>query len=125
VNGHPPDRRPDPDDHGFATVWAAGAIAVLFLLGAVLLAVGAVVQTRHRTTAAADLAALAAATAAPDGQATACQRAAWVTDHMRVHLATCRLSGWDALVEVSATLPGTLDQFGQVTAHSRAGPADR
>jgi secretion/DNA translocation related TadE-like protein len=96
----------------------------LFLVGVALLAVGAVAQTRHRAVAAADLAALAAAGDAPDGESAACARARWVTDHMRVHLTGCRLSGWDALVEVSATLPGALDRFGDATAHSRAGPAD-
>jgi hypothetical protein len=44
---------------------------------------------------------------------------------MRVRLTSCRLSGWDVLVEVSGVLPGGLDRFGAVTAHSRAGPVDR
>lgn len=113
-----------PDDRGSATIWAAGGVAVLCLVAAVVLVCGAVVQTRHRTTAAADLAALAAAVYTPYGERVACARAAWVADHMRVHVTSCRLADWDALVEVSAGLPGELAGFGPVSAHSRAGPAD-
>jgi secretion/DNA translocation related TadE-like protein len=102
----------------------AGGIAALLLVWSAFLAVGAAVQVRHRAVAASDLAALAAAATAPDGQATACARARWVAEQMRVHLTECRLSGWDALVEVRGTLPDGLDGFGQVTAHSMAGPAD-
>lgn len=124
---HRGGRRPRPaaaDDDGSATIWAVGGIAVLFLVAAAVLAMGSVVQTRHRATAAADLAALAAATYAPDGPPAACDRARWVADHMRVRLTSCELAGWDALVEVSAALPGELSRFGLVTEHSRAGPVD-
>jgi secretion/DNA translocation related TadE-like protein len=95
----------------------------LFVVMALVLAVGAVVQTRHRATSAADLAALAAAVGAPEGTPAACDRARWVTDHMRVLLTNCHVVDWNAQVEVSAALPGELSGFGQVTAHSIAGPA--
>jgi secretion/DNA translocation related TadE-like protein len=111
-------------DHGFATVWSVGGIAVLILVFAALLAVGAAIATRHRTASAADLAALAAAEHAPDGEQAACARARWVTGQMRVQLDHCWLSGWDALVEVSAALPDPLSGFGSATAHARAGPAE-
>ena len=119
-------RRPPAhaDDEGSATIWSVGGIAALFLVATAVLAMGAVVQTRHRATAAADLAALAAATYAPDGPPAACDQARWVADHMRVRLTSCEVVGWDALVEVSVALPGELHRFGQVTEHSRAGPAD-
>jgi secretion/DNA translocation related TadE-like protein len=117
-------QRPAVGDDGSATIWSVGGIAVLFLVAAAVLAMGSVVQTRHRATAAADLAALAAATYAPDGPPAACDRARWVADHMRVRLTSCDLAGWDALVEVSAALPGELGRFGPVTEHSRAGPVD-
>lgn len=113
-----------PDDRGSATVWAVGGIAVLFLVTAMVLAIGAVVQTRHRATSAADLAALAAAVGVPDGSPAACARARWVTDRMRVLLTSCRIVDWNAQVEVSAALPGELGGLGQVTAHSMAGPAN-
>lgn len=115
-------RRRRPADQGSATLWAVGGIAVLFLAAAMVLAVGAVVQTRHRATSAADLAALAAAVGVADGDTGACARAAWVTDRMRVRLTDCRVVGWNAQVEVSAALPAALGGFGQVTAHSMAGP---
>ncbi|HWE89821.1 MAG TPA: Rv3654c family TadE-like protein [Pseudonocardiaceae bacterium] len=129
-DGNPPTARcsgadggSDPDD-GFATVWSVGGIAVLLLVFAALLAVGAAIATRHRTASAADLAALAAAEHAPEGEPAACDRARWVAGQMRVRVDRCWLSGWDALVEVSATLPDPLGAFGSATAHARAGPAD-
>jgi secretion/DNA translocation related TadE-like protein len=117
-------RRPD-GDRGSATLWAAGGIAVLFLVTAVVLATGSVVQTHHRVAAAADLASLAAAAHAPEGEAAACGRARWVAGRMGVGVTSCRLSGWDVLVEVSAPLPGELSRFGAVAARSMAGPVAR
>lgn len=110
-------------ERGSATVWTAGGIAVLCLLTAAGLVLGGVTQVRHRATAAADLAALAAAAYTPYGRPAACGRAAWVAERMRVRLTSCRLAGWDALVEVDAPLPGALTRFGDVAARSRAGPA--
>jgi secretion/DNA translocation related TadE-like protein len=119
-------RRPSTDgERGSATIWAVGGVAALFLVAAVVLAVGSVVQTRHRTTSAVDLASLAAAAHAQEGEQVACGRAQWVADRMGVRIRSCRLSGWDVLVEVSAPLPGELARFGAVTARSAAGPVDR
>jgi secretion/DNA translocation related TadE-like protein len=118
-------RHPNQRERGSATIWAVGAIAVLFLVAAALVAVGAVVETRHRAGSAADLAALAAAGYAPDGLRAACDRARWVAEHMHVDLTSCRLAGWDALVEVRAAPPDLLRGFGPVAAHARAGPVDR
>src|SRR5215472_13853504 len=101
MSGRIPRRTRHSDDRGSATIWAVGGIAVLCLVAVMVLVCGSVVQTRHRTTAAADLAALAAAVYTPYGERAACARANWVADQMRVHLTSCRLSGWDALVEVS------------------------
>jgi secretion/DNA translocation related TadE-like protein len=112
-------------DEGSATLWAAGGIAVLCLVAVAVLTYGAVVQTGHRATAAADLAALAAAGYAPYGEQTACDRARWVADEMRVHVTSCRLRSWDVFVEVSADLPGQLTRLGTVAARSRAGPVDQ
>jgi secretion/DNA translocation related TadE-like protein len=111
-------------DGGFATVWSVGGIAVVVLVFASLLAIGAAIATRHRAASAADLAALAAAEHAPDGDQPACDRARWVAGQMGVHLDRCWLSGWDALVEVTAALPDPLGAFGAATAHARAGPAE-
>jgi secretion/DNA translocation related TadE-like protein len=112
-------------DRGSATIWAVAGIAALCLVAVVVLTYGTVVQTRHRAAAAADLAALAGAVYAPYGAPVACGRARWVATGMRVRITSCRLSGWDILVEVSGVLPAGLSRFGDVTAHSRAGPVDR
>ncbi|HJP77404.1 MAG TPA: Rv3654c family TadE-like protein [Pseudonocardiaceae bacterium] len=110
-------------DRGAATIWIIAAIAALLLFAGGILAVGASAVTRHRAAGAADLAALAAADYAPDGEQAACGWARWVTDRMRVRLDSCHLDGWDALVRTSADPPGPLARFGAATAHARAGPA--
>lgn len=123
MSGRTTDQIGRTGDRGSATLWAVGGIAVLFLVAAMVIVFGTVVQTRHRVTSAADLAALAAAVGAPEGEAVACARARWVADRMRVSLSGCRIDGWNALVEVGTALPGALSGFGDVTAHSMAGPA--
>jgi len=50
--GHRP-RPTAADDDGSATIWSVGGIAMLFLVAVAVLAMGSVVQTRHRATAAA------------------------------------------------------------------------
>jgi secretion/DNA translocation related TadE-like protein len=84
--------------------------------------VGSAVVTRHRAEAAADLAALAAAATALRGERSACGEARWVGERMGVTIGSCRLSGWDALVEVVAVPPGVLGEFGSAVARARAGP---
>ncbi len=110
------------DDGGSATVWAVGAIAALLAVAGLVLAVGAAIVTRHRATDAADLAALAAAGQADRGAESACGLARSVTDRMGVRLLSCRLDGWDALVEVGADVPGGLGVAG---GRARAGPVPR
>jgi len=44
---------------------------------------------------------------------------------MGVALRSCRLSGWDALVEVAAKPPVVLGEFGPAVARARAGPVQR
>lgn len=112
----------EPRDGGSATVWTAGAIAVLCLLAVAVLTYGDIVRTRHHAMAAADLAALAGAAYAPYGRQAACDRARWVATGMRVGMTSCRLSRWDALVEIVTDLP---DGFGTLTTRTRAGPSER
>ncbi|MGQ0841582.1 Rv3654c family TadE-like protein [Actinokineospora sp.] len=111
-----------PSDDGFATVWAAGAIAALLALVTVIACIGAAVVTRHRAESAADLAALSAATQALSGDRFACDKARWVADRMRVDLVDCHLRGWDVTVRVAAGPPGPLAGFGPAHASARAGP---
>lgn len=113
---------PRSSDRGSATLWAAGAVAALLALASMIVGVGVAAVTRHRAAGAADLAALAAAAHARSGEAWACARARWVTDQMRVQLHSCRLHGWEALVEVTASPPDLLLGFTTTTARARAGP---
>jgi secretion/DNA translocation related TadE-like protein len=117
------DRRPAADS-GTATLWAAGAIAALFLIAGLVFTIGAAVAARHRAAGAADLAALAAAAHAPSGQPDACRKAQWVVERMHARLRRCEISDWIAVVEVSVEPIGLLAPFGSTNAHARAGPAD-
>jgi secretion/DNA translocation related TadE-like protein len=105
-------------------VWTAGAVAALLAVTTLVVWLGSAAATRHRAAGAADLAALAAAGVAVEGERVACEKARWVTDRMRVELRGCRLAGWDALVEVAAQPPGVLAGFSPAAARARAGPVD-
>ncbi len=122
IRGHP-----EPDDGGFATVWTAGAALALLSVFAMLMYVGAAMHARHRAAAAADLAALGAATRLSHGTEHACETAALVTRRMTADLRSCQVRGWDVLVTVTvaAGLPlSDLGGAGAGTARARAGPVD-
>ncbi|MFD2417583.1 Rv3654c family TadE-like protein [Amycolatopsis pigmentata] len=110
------------DDSGAATVWAAIAMAALLAVATVLFSLGSVMVTRQRAADTADLAALAAAGGAARGGEVACERANSIATKAAVRLVTCRLDGWDALIEVEAAAPAGL---GVASAHARAGPVSR
>jgi secretion/DNA translocation related TadE-like protein len=116
-------RLADSGDRGVATVWTAGAVAALLAVTILVVWLGAAAATRHRAASAADLAALAAAGVAIQGERVACGKARWVTDRMAVELRRCRLKGADALVEVIARPSAVLAGFGPAEARARAGPA--
>ncbi|MGH3761302.1 Rv3654c family TadE-like protein [Actinophytocola sp.] len=117
-----PTPLPTARDRGAATVWAAGAIAALLAITTLVVWLGAAAATRHRATSAADMAALAAAGVAVEGERVACGKARWVTDRMEVGLRSCGLDGSEARVEVVAEPPGVLAGFGPAEARARAGP---
>lgn len=106
------------NDRGSATVWVAWAVAGLAAVAGLVLVIGAVASARHRANSAADLSALAAAAYGTWGEEHACGLARWVTDRMAVRLVECRMSGWEAHVEVRAAVNG----LGEITARARAGP---
>ena len=110
-------------DEGSATVVGIGAVLAVLAAFAIAVQLGAAVITRHRTEAAADLAALAAAAHAADATSDACATARRVTDAMSVRLVSCELRGWEANVRVEGTPPGVLTRFGVARATARAGPA--
>ncbi|MFK0245225.1 Rv3654c family TadE-like protein [Amycolatopsis azurea] len=113
------------DDRGVATAWTASIAAVLICAAAFVFWIGAAVTTRHRTEAAADLAALAAASHATSGPGAACERARQVAVRMSVTLLTCRWERGDALVEVWSEPSGHWAAAGRAEARARAGPVDR
>lgn len=108
-------------DGGVATVLSAvvclSLIAVLWLG----MQLGMAIIARNRAEGAADLAALAAATSALQGEGGACARAEWVARSMHAELVSCRLNGWDGRVEVRADGAGMLASLVAV-GHARAGP---
>jgi secretion/DNA translocation related TadE-like protein len=110
------------DDRRVATVWAAGAIAVLVSMAVFGVYLGEAAVIRHHAESAADLAALAGAAQVIAGEQYACAQARRVTDRMRVQLVACHTRGWDILVDVAARPAGWLGSLGAATARARAGP---
>jgi secretion/DNA translocation related TadE-like protein len=109
-------------DRGVATVWAAGAIAVLLSTAVFGLHLGEAMVARHHAESAADLAALAGAAAVIGGEEYACTQARRVTNRMRVQLVSCRIHDWDVLMEVLVRPSGWLGDLGAATGRARAGP---
>jgi secretion/DNA translocation related TadE-like protein len=107
-------------DRGAATVWVVGGIAIVMAVMAAVYWYGGAVVARHQAEGAADLGALAAAGAAGDGEQAACAEARWVVERMGAALRSCRLSGWDALVEADVGYA----PFGSAAARARAGPVE-
>jgi secretion/DNA translocation related TadE-like protein len=117
--------RMSPGERGSATVWVVALSGVLAMLGAAAVYVGAAVVARHRATAAADFAALAAAVRAVEGLADGCARAADLAAENAADLTACAVGrGGIARVEVSVTV--RLGRLGvhSATAAARAGPAE-
>ncbi|MPZ64573.1 MAG: hypothetical protein GEU83_03315 [Pseudonocardiaceae bacterium] len=112
----------DSSDRGSASVWSVGALAALLTVAVAVVHLGGVAVARHQAESAADLAALAGAGRVVGGEQAACGRAGEITGRMRVRLDSCRVQGWDVLVEVSARPAGPVGRFGATTARARAGP---
>ena len=83
--------------------------------------IGSVVVARHRAQAAADLAALAAATWLPAGREAACTRATLLARRMRADEAHCAVQDVDVVVTVGVTVP--FAAWVKAHAAARAGPA--
>jgi secretion/DNA translocation related TadE-like protein len=110
------------DDRGVATVWAAGAIAVLVSIAVFGMHLGEAMVVRHHVESSADLAALAGAATVVAGEQYACTQARRITDRMRVQLASCQVHGWDVVIEATAHPAGWLGTLGTATGRARAGP---
>jgi secretion/DNA translocation related TadE-like protein len=98
-------------------------MAVVLALTAAGVNLGAAIGGRHRVEAAADLAALAAASHAGDGEMAACAHGARVAEGMSARLVSCRVSGWEARVELEVQPPLSLGAWGVARGRARAGPA--
>lgn len=114
---------PGVGDRGSATVWAAGMVAVLLVVGTVGIDLVSAVRARHLAGSAADLAALAAAGVSSEGDDRACAAARSTAEANGAVLGECRLDGWDALIRVEVERGWTLVGQGPAGAAARAGPA--
>ena len=110
------------DERGSASILGCCIMAALIAITATVLHVGSVVVVRHRVQAAADLGALAVASLLDQGVDEACAIAKTVAVRMDVGVRSCRIHGWDAVVETYAPVS---PMFGErdASAIARAGPA--
>jgi secretion/DNA translocation related TadE-like protein len=81
--------------------------------------VGSAVIARHRAQAAADMAALAAASLMPAGLPAACDKAAAVARAMRTAVSSCTADALDVTVTVDAQLPLAPTNIGPARAAAR------
>ncbi|WCN81939.1 Rv3654c family TadE-like protein [Micromonospora sp. LH3U1] len=115
------DGRPDAE-RGGATVLLLAIGLVFVLFGTYAAAIVAVGMAGQRAAVAADLGALAGATRALDGDATACASAADITRRNGGRLIGCRLDGLDVLVTVEVAFTPLPGLTRVVTSTARAGP---
>ncbi len=97
-------------------------VVLLCVMGAVTY-LGAAVVARHRAQAAADLAALAAASRLPSGAEMACARATAVARRMGVDAVRCEVDDLDVVVTVEVAVAWT-GLASTARAAARAGPTD-
>ena len=109
------------DERGAATALATGLCGVLLSLGAVLGVIAAVVVDLRTAQAAADLAALAGATAAGRGE-DACVAGARVAAANGAELVSCAPDGREVRLVVRVGGPRWLGLAADPTAEARAGP---
>jgi secretion/DNA translocation related TadE-like protein len=86
--------------------------------------VGSAVIARHRVQAAADLAALAAATRLAGGADIACARASAIARAMDATVADCVVDDLDVVITAEASVAFGAWGVGRAYAAARAGPAD-
>ncbi|HEX6755801.1 MAG TPA: Rv3654c family TadE-like protein [Mycobacteriales bacterium] len=112
-------------ERGSVTVWVAGLLVLIGLVTLVGVVRGTAVVGRHGAEVAADLAALAGATALSASEPDACAQAAAYAARNGARLTGCVVDGDDVEVEVSRPV-----RFGRLgarlaSARARAGPVDR
>lgn len=108
-------------ERGTGTVFAITLLAVLLLVGSALAVVAALVRAHRMAESAADLAALAAASAIGRGS-DPCSAAARIATANGGLLADCVPSGREVEVTVEVLGPRWLGQSADLSARARAGP---
>lgn len=114
-------RRERVDDRGSAALFAVAALGVLLFIGAALGVVAALVASHRRAQAAADLAALGAASRLQE-RGDACAAAARLATANGAALADCVVAGEQVTVVVTVEGPRWLGQSADLDARARAGP---
>jgi secretion/DNA translocation related TadE-like protein len=115
--------RPKPRDRGSGTLWMLASIGLIWSVATMAMAVGGVRAARHRAYAAADLAALAAASHLADGAGSACELAARIARGSGARLRHCVFHGRISEVVVVSEVR-SIPALGHLTAtaRARAGP---
>jgi secretion/DNA translocation related TadE-like protein len=109
------------DERGSASLFAIACLAVLLLLGAALGVVAAMVRAHRSAQSAADLAALAAASAVGSGR-DPCATATGTASANDARLTSCTVLGREVTVRVRVDGPHWLGQTADLSAEARAGP---
>lgn len=109
------------DERGAASLMVATCLALLLVAGAATGLVAAVFRAHRSAQSAADLAALAAATARQRGD-DACAEADRFARANAAALVACRLDGDDVVIRVEVAGPRWLGQGADPMAEARAGP---
>lgn len=109
-------------ERGSATLLSLGIIAAVFTLAMAGILLAQAAFARHTATGAADLAALAAASAHQHHRADPCQIAGHVVARHGATMTSCHLEGDHVLVRTQVAVDlGWVGQH-QATANARAGP---
>jgi secretion/DNA translocation related TadE-like protein len=110
-------------DRGSATIWVLACVLLLSAAASLVLVGGFVAVDRHRASTVADLAALAAAGRALDGESAACSLAQVVAQAQRARVLECHIDAEGAvIVEVEVSLSGPLAALPPARVRARAGP---
>ncbi len=110
-------------ERGAATIWMAGLMALVFVVGGAVVLAGMAKVARHRARSAADLSALAAARLAFADPARGCVRASSLAAENGARLVRCSIDG-HGIADVQVAVRLRLPMLGSrtVAADARAGP---
>lgn len=110
------------DQRGSATTFTVPLIGVVLAATLVVSVLASVLVGQRRVQSAADLAALAGATAVQQGH-DACAVVALMARRNGSEVASCSVSGGDVTIELSRRVTGLVGRSVTVRARTRAGPA--